>query len=108
MIDELRQRFLPQFIAQAHARIGRVRRTSGWRERAARVEAQRDLHALVGEAGLLGLDPVIVLARHAERIAHRMIEVGTDEDAAALESALDELGKGLDLVTQSTAGEKSP
>ena len=108
MIEELRAQFFPQFMAQARARIERAHRTVAHRELVAMVETQRELHALVGEAGLMGLDAVITLARHAERMAQRLVETGSDEAAAALESAVDELGKGLELVSQSTAGEKSP
>jgi HPt (histidine-containing phosphotransfer) domain-containing protein len=63
MIEEIRRRFLPRFVAGAQGRIDRGRASIAADDREA---AARELHALAGEASLLGLDAVAMLARTSE------------------------------------------
>ena len=72
MMDELRIRFLARFIEDGHDRARRASEACGRRFDLAAGE----LHALAGEAALLGLARIDDLARRAERAARRK---STDE-----------------------------
>jgi HPt (histidine-containing phosphotransfer) domain-containing protein len=62
----------------------------------------RELHAIAGEAGLLGIAPVMQLARQAEDRAKRLRDDATQPNADALAAALRELRSALDLVGASS------
>lgn len=108
MIEEILARFVPQFLATAHLRIERVRQILASHDHGALLTASRELHALVGEASLLGLESVLPSARHAEQSTQVLIDTRSEEARAAVGFALDELGNCLVLVTPSLTGEKSP
>lgn len=104
MIDDLQARFLPQFMMTAKLRVERVRDIATRRDHGALHAALRELHALVGEAGLLGLGGVLALARAAEAATHRAHGSRSDADVRALEAALDELATCLELVSSHEPG----
>jgi HPt (histidine-containing phosphotransfer) domain-containing protein len=106
MIEDLQARFLPRFLSTARQRIERVRGIVASRDHGALLGAVRELHALVGEASLLGLEVVIPRAHHAEQVTQALADTRGDE--AAVGFALDALEKGLELVTPSLTGERSP
>ncbi len=108
MIEELLARFVPQFLSTAHLRIARVREIVASRDHGALLGATRELHALVGEASLLGLEVVIPRARDSEQVTQWLADTRSDEAVAAVGFALDELEKVLELVTPSLTGERSP
>lgn len=108
MIDELLAHFVPQFLATAHQRIERVRAILVARDRGALLGASREMHALVGEASLLGLGEVIPVASNAERATQHLIDSYSEEALAAVGLALDGLENTLVLVTPSLTGGKSP
>ena len=72
MMEELRRRFLPRFLAMGHERTQRAREACETRLDLAAAE----LHALAGEAALLGLGQIDSLARRGERAARA--KVGAD------------------------------
>jgi hypothetical protein len=65
MMEELRRRFLPRFVESGRLRAKRAREAC-----AARLDvAAAELHAMAGEAALLGFAGIDALAREGERAA---------------------------------------
>jgi len=91
MMEELFARFFPQFIALARTRVATAATAAARRDHAAAATVVRELHALAGEAGLLGLGQVIPLARDCELKAKALQTSRNDADAEALLGALREL-----------------
>jgi HPt (histidine-containing phosphotransfer) domain-containing protein len=90
-MEDLLARFLPQFIALARTRIA-VAITNAQKSDAAASETMaRELHTLVGEAGLLGLSAVVPLARDCEQKAKYLGHVRSEAEAQVLIAALREL-----------------
>jgi HPt (histidine-containing phosphotransfer) domain-containing protein len=104
-MDGLVAKFLPRFVGLTHDRLRRALEvaSNGWRERADGVA--HDLHALAGEAGLLGLEGVMEQARTAEQLARRFGASGAKEDAASL---IDSLRRLEDAVTRTKQPEMDP
>jgi len=98
MIADLHATFLPQFVTLARSRVERVLDIAMRRDHAAVGGALRELHSLVGEAGLLGLRSIVPLARDCEEKASRLRATQTEAEATALVSALHELERGIALV----------
>ncbi len=67
MLDELRARFRTRFIDTARGRVHRILVLLGQPERAEELAAE--LHALAGEAAMLGLDEISETARRGEEAA---------------------------------------
>jgi HPt (histidine-containing phosphotransfer) domain-containing protein len=65
-MDDMLARFLPQFITTARKRVSLALQAALARDHTAAPTAIRELHALAGEAGLLGLRDMIPLARDGE------------------------------------------
>jgi HPt (histidine-containing phosphotransfer) domain-containing protein len=107
MMEELAARFLPQFIAIARTRVAAATRAALGRDDTAATTMMRELHALAGEAGLLGLRDVIPLARDCEHRAKelRAASAGGDGDgrAEALTEALIEALRRLERAIDSLA-----
>lgn len=90
--DQLRREFLPRFKTLAATRIARVRAVAEAPTAAACEEVARELHALAGEAGLLGLGAVLGAARQAELFAAELAQSPADASLRErLLRALDEL-----------------
>ena len=78
MIDELRERFRGKFIATARQRLDRgLAALAGDGDAAA---VRHELHALAGEASILGLEAMSRTARDGEAAAKRWLELD-DSDA---------------------------
>ncbi len=86
MIEDLLERFLPRFRLLARERMTKIRAAcaAGDRELAA-----MELHALAGEASVLGALTLGDLAR----VAERLVRQGGDAEAA-----IDELGGAVDAT----------
>jgi HPt (histidine-containing phosphotransfer) domain-containing protein len=98
VIDELHAKFLPQFTALVRARVAKALEAATGRDHAATRTTLRELHAIAGEAGLLGLLALVPIARAGEAKAQRYYTTQSDADADALVLALTELGKAVELV----------
>jgi HPt (histidine-containing phosphotransfer) domain-containing protein len=98
-MEDLRAKFVPQFVALARARLSVALAAVARRDHGATTKTVRELHSLAGEAGLLGLDAVIPLARDSEHKAKLLRVSQADADADALVAALRE----LELVIESIA-----
>jgi len=68
--------FRPQFSALAKTRVTAGMEAAMRRDHQVMVFAVRELHALAGEAGLLGLIEVVPLARAAELKANSSVRHG--------------------------------
>jgi HPt (histidine-containing phosphotransfer) domain-containing protein len=107
MDDDLYAKFLPQFVALARARVSVALAAVAQRDHGAMPATVRELHSLAGEAGLLGLDEVIPLARDSERKAKLLQVSRADADADALEAALRDLQRLIDGIAV-TKGSGAP
>ena len=101
MIDELIAKFLPRFTELARTRLARALELAEKRDYNAMPAVVRELHSIVGEAGLLGLTGLVVLARGCEDRAQRMATARDDRDATALIDSLHELDRAIELVETS-------
>jgi HPt (histidine-containing phosphotransfer) domain-containing protein len=97
-MDDLLATFLPRFTELATTRVLRSIETVKQRDHAGAATIARDLHAVAGEAGLLGLQTIVPLARASEEHAKRLRVSRTDEDAETLVASLDELQRAIALV----------
>lgn len=100
--DQLRREFLPRFKTLAATRITRVRRVAEAPTAASCEEVARELHALAGEAGLLGLGTVLGAARQAELFAAELAEAPSDA------SLRERLLRALDELDAKTRAEEPP
>jgi chemotaxis protein histidine kinase CheA len=103
MTDEILTMFAPQFTALARGRLARATDVVERRDYATLPKMVRELHAIVGESCLLGITPLIALARTTENLAKRLLATHADADADALLAAIRELASTLDSV-QTTPG----
>jgi HPt (histidine-containing phosphotransfer) domain-containing protein len=97
-MDDLYARFLPQFVALARSRVAVAIAAATQRDHAVTTTTVRELHSLAGEAGLLGLDGVIPLARDCEHKAKLLHGSHADADADALIAALRQLEPAIDAI----------
>ena len=96
-MDDLVAAFMPKFVASARKRLARSLELASQGKPDAQAVA-RELHAIAGEAGLLGIQNIVALARAGEDHAKRMRTAGSDADAAALIANLHELQSAIELV----------
>jgi len=104
MMEELFAKFFPQFIALARTRVAAATTAAAGRDHAAAPTVVRELHALAGEAGLLGLRQVIPLARDCELKAKALQRSRGDADADALLGALRELAQLIERLGAQQGG----
>lgn len=97
-MEDLLASFMPRFKALATTRLARSIVLAESRDHDGVAEIARDLHAVAGEAGLLGLTAIVPLARAGEEHAKRLRTSRSDEDAAALVTSLTELKRAIELV----------
>lgn len=108
-MDDLLASFLPRFRALADTRLARSIEIATKRDVDNTPAIARDLHALAGEAGLLGLSAIVPLARAGEEQARKLRASHSDQDAAALLAALNELKRAIELVAPSSQpAERTP
>jgi HPt (histidine-containing phosphotransfer) domain-containing protein len=103
MSDDLRMIFLPRFTALARSRITQAIEVANRRDLGATSTTLRDLHALVGEAGLLGLTEIVPYARETEAKARRVYDTREDDHVEELLTALNELASAVERVAAETA-----
>jgi HPt (histidine-containing phosphotransfer) domain-containing protein len=83
-MEDLRRRFLPRFVRTGRERAQRAREACGTRLDLVAAE----LHALAGEAALLGLGDIDQLAREGERAARQKISEDCVKTLTKIEAAL--------------------
>lgn len=106
--EDLYAKFLPQFVSLSRARVATALAAVLRRDHEATATTVRELHSLAGEAGLLGLQEVIPLARDSEQKAKLLHVSQADADADALVAALRELDtviEGIGATRSSRGGE---
>jgi HPt (histidine-containing phosphotransfer) domain-containing protein len=96
MIDEIRVKFLPRFVASARERLERASKliTDG---ATAAPSIAADLHTIAGEASIMGLHDVAAMAREGERAVR--IVGGVDDNNHILVS-LYKLWRRIDELAQ--------
>ncbi|HWO22798.1 MAG TPA: Hpt domain-containing protein [Kofleriaceae bacterium] len=97
-MDELFKKFLPQFTELARDRLKRAYAAAASPDEPTLIAVIRDLHGIAGEAGLLGLGPIVKIARSAEEHAKRLRDGRSEAEAAAFVDALRALGAELEKV----------
>jgi HPt (histidine-containing phosphotransfer) domain-containing protein len=97
-MEDLLATFLPKFSAIAKTRVARSIELAEKRDPEAVTLIARELHAIAGEAGLLGISAVVALARVGEDNAKRLRTSRSDADADALLASLNELKRAIDRV----------
>jgi HPt (histidine-containing phosphotransfer) domain-containing protein len=97
-MDDLLATFLPRFAELARTRLTRSIEIATQRDHGATASIARELHAVAGEAGLLGLASIVPLARASEEHAKRLRATRTDADAETLVASLTELRRAIELV----------
>jgi HPt (histidine-containing phosphotransfer) domain-containing protein len=96
---EIYAKFLPQFTELARDRLQRAYEACAQPDEPTLTAVARELHAIAGEAGLLGLAAIVPIARNAEEHAKRLRDGRAGEDhAGAFVGALDELRAALDAL----------
>jgi HPt (histidine-containing phosphotransfer) domain-containing protein len=98
-MDDLIATFMPKFAAIAKTRIAKTIDLATQRTPEGVPTIARELHAIAGEAGLLGLGAIVALARSGEEHAKRLRTSRSDADADALLASLAELKTAIDGVT---------
>jgi HPt (histidine-containing phosphotransfer) domain-containing protein len=97
-MEDLYAQFLPEFLALARTRLERAIEHATRREHGGTAVTMRDIHAIAGEAGLLGIAAVVPLARDVEARAKMFLTTRSDIDADALIAGLTELRHAVELV----------
>ena len=103
MSADLLSIFLPKFLVLARSRIARGIELATERIADHVPAIARELHAIAGEAGLLGLTSVVALARSGEVHAKRLRTSRSDADADALVAVLAELKDEIERVAPETS-----
>jgi HPt (histidine-containing phosphotransfer) domain-containing protein len=99
VMDELVAKFLPRFTVLARERLRKATDTATQRRHDQADAAAHDMHSLAGEAGLLGLEGVITVARQAEEAARRFGATGAEADAVTLTESLTALERAVNDAT---------
>jgi HPt (histidine-containing phosphotransfer) domain-containing protein len=95
-MEDLRASFLPRFVEAAKSRLARARSLLEMDD--AKTLA-RELHALAGEAKMLGLFGIAEDASRGEVLARAWSEGGGEDSRAACASCLDAVGHGMVLLS---------
>ena len=85
---DVKKKFMPRFTELAKQRIRTGLRVAGYVAGDQALAVARELHSLAGEAGLLGLDDLVPLARVAEQAATQLHTAREEPQRVALEQAL--------------------
>lgn len=108
LVDDVKRRFLPRFVALAKQRIQNgIDLTFSTLQGEEALHLARELHSLAGEAGLLGLSHLLAIARSAEEAAAEFHARRNDEQSHALRSALSELRDAIRKI-EKTIDEPTP
>ena len=103
-MDDLLALFMPRFKELAGTRLARSIEIAEKRDHTDTTTIARDLHAIAGEAGLLGLVAIVPLVRAGEEQAKRLRSSRSDADADALVASLTELKHAIEAVTHQPKG----
>lgn len=95
--------FMPRFLASAQKRIARSLELAAKRP-ADILGVSREMHAVAGEAGLLGITQIVTLARAGEDHAKRIRASGTDDGVESLLASLHELQRAVDVIAKNQKG----
>jgi chemotaxis protein histidine kinase CheA len=95
-MEDLLATFLPKFTAIAKTRVARSIELAEKRDPDAVTQIARELHAIAGEAGLLGISTIVSLARAGEDQVKRLRSSGAAADMDALLASLVDLKRGID------------
>jgi HPt (histidine-containing phosphotransfer) domain-containing protein len=98
-MEDLIATFMPKFTAIAKTRIAKSLDLANQRTPDHVPTIARELHAIAGEAGLLGLVSIVALARNGEEHAKRLRISQDGADADALLASLTELKTAIDEVS---------
>jgi HPt (histidine-containing phosphotransfer) domain-containing protein len=98
-MDDLLAMFLPKFSAIAKTRIAKSLDLVNQRTPDYVPTIARELHAIAGEAGLLGLVSIVALARNGEEHVKRLRASHSDADVDALLTSLTALKSAIDEVS---------
>ena len=101
-MNDLMAAFMPKFTAVAKTRVARSIDLAQQRTSDSAATIARELHAIAGEAGLLGVTSVLALARTGEDHARRLRTAHNDVDAEALLVTLDELKRTIEQLSAQT------
>lgn len=93
LLDELQARFVPRFKLLAVKRLADATSAVVERDFDRIAAAARDLHAIAGESGLLGLGEIAAQARAAETRAHAASTSRDTVDVELLVAAVGALGR---------------
>jgi HPt (histidine-containing phosphotransfer) domain-containing protein len=104
-VDEVKKKFLPRFTALAKERIRLGLRVASTLSAAGddALHVARELHALAGDAGLLGLNDLLALARGAEEAATQLHASRVESRRTDLERALLDLHSAISAVERELA-----
>ncbi|NVB85425.1 MAG: hypothetical protein HOV81_44080 [Kofleriaceae bacterium] len=94
---------MPRFVAIATKRISLALELATKRTPDSVTAIARELHAIAGEAGLLGLEAIEAHARTGEGLAKKVRTSRSDADADALLASLTELKGAIDRVAPTSA-----
>jgi len=95
---DLNARFLPQFVKLARSRLIQARAAAAERDPTAASTAAGGMHQLAGEAGLLGLQDVVPLARDCELRAKSLLASRAEADAELLAASLGQLERVIERI----------
>lgn len=95
MLADLQRKFFPRFAKSAKERIAEGLRTAKNVEGDGALMLARQMHSLAGEAGLLGLGDLVVIARAVEESATQLHADPSADRRDGVEAALSELEAAL-------------
>lgn len=90
-MHELVAKFLPQFVKSARAQMAKVDRWMVRRDQAEKKATLREIHSLKGDAGMLELSEVALLAKDCEEKVKQLHADSTDADIEHVVAALRQL-----------------
>jgi HPt (histidine-containing phosphotransfer) domain-containing protein len=93
VIDEIRAKFLPRFVAAARQRLERATKMVASGHHDGSVIAA-ELHTIAGEASIMGLAEIAAMARQGEQSVRQSSGV----DDAAMLRTLEQLSRGIDAL----------
>jgi hypothetical protein len=97
-MSDLFEKFLPRFAALAETRLRRAIAVAAERRHEEAQVVGEELHSMAGEAGLLGIAPILESARRAELLAKKYHSSCAEDDASALAAALRDVEAALAAV----------
>jgi len=90
-MDDLVAKFMPQFVASARAQMAKVGRWVVRRDQAEKKAILREIHSLKGDAGMLELVEVVLLAKDCEEKVKPLHADSTEADVEHVVAALRQL-----------------